>query len=397
MRGARPRRPGTPLRGRYLVHNPIWNAWLRVVDLVLDRVIGKTAPAAPRTPPSRILVAVGGHLGDAVIATSFISRLHEVTGADIGVVTGSWNRRVLEGHPRIRHLHTFDHWKLDRSGGFFVTRWLRSRRTRRHALADIRMRRYDASIALSPYYPNFAPMLWRAKIPMRVGFTSAGFGPLQTHAVTWEEGHHIARDHLRLLEAMMSTTADVGDPRYVLDKIPETARIAARQILGTHGVPGDYVVVHMGSGAELKEWPVTAWRRVAERLLEGGMAVVFTGAGARQRAMADSVRRGLQRAVNLCDGLDWPQFRAVIAGARAVLSVDTVAMHVAAAEGTPTVSLVTGIDAASRWQPLSDRSVTLTHPVPCAPCYRSRGCAEMTCVREISPETVLNAVADVLR
>ena len=39
----------------------------------------------------------------------------------------------------------------------------------------------------------------------------------------------------------------------------------------------------------------------------------------------------------------------------------------------------------------------MSHPVPCAPCYRSRGCEGMECVRLVDVEEVHDVVEKVLR
>src|SRR5688500_14750425 len=105
MSDSRPSRPGrSPLRGRYLVRNRAWNAFLAVADgilgIALPRPSGQGAGDQSRAP-KRVLVCVGGHIGDAIIATNALSQLHRnVPGIEIGVLSGSWNRAIFESHPR---------------------------------------------------------------------------------------------------------------------------------------------------------------------------------------------------------------------------------------------------------------------------------------------------------
>ena len=122
-----------------------------------------------------------------------------------------------------------------------------------------------------------------------------------------------------------------------------------------------------------------------------GTRVALTGSGSAQLAQARVLAEAVPGTVNLAGELRWNEFRAVLATARVVLSVDTVAMHLAAAEGTPCVALMTGMDRPERWRPLGLAVVVLTEPVACAPCFRSRGCAAMSCVREVQVEAVLEA------
>src|SRR5258705_9881527 len=242
----RPTTPGTsPLRGRYLVRNRLWNAWLRLNDLALDvfnvggSVTQTAPPQVPPPSPQRILVAVGGHLGDAVLATSALRDLHTAfPRCELGVVTGSWNRGVLARHPRVRHFHTVDHWKTSRSHEPLLARWLTTRRTRALAAAEIRKVGYDAAIDLSPYYPNAARLLWSADIPVRIGYVSGGDGPLYTRRLPWRPGRHITEDH-RLLVAQLAPEFQGAAP---VCELPEPDLDTVRRtegILQAAGVAAD--------------------------------------------------------------------------------------------------------------------------------------------------------------
>jgi heptosyltransferase-2 len=152
-----------------------------------------------------------------------------------------------------------------------------------------------------------------------------------------------------------------------------------------------YAVLHVGGGAALKEWPLEHWVAVARELLRRNIPVVLTGAGRSDAVSARAIRSAVTGTINLCDELSWPEFRCVISLASLVLSVDTVAMHLAAAEGTPCVAVRTGIDTPNRWDPPAASVRVLAHPVSCAPCYRSRGCSEMLCVRGVEPAQMLES------
>ena len=381
----------SPLRGRYLVRNRAWNAWLRINDKWLERHASPVAPM-PATP-RRVLVAVGGHLGDAMIATGSISALRSAQpDVEVGVLTGSWNNPVFAQHPGIRWLHNADHWKQNRSSAILPARWITSATSAARALRDIREVGYDTALDLSPYYPNASRVLWDARIPVRVGFVSGGGGPLYTHRLEWTPGRHITEDHATLLGVIIPDLA-TRDVRFQFELA--AARAGAREQLtrkfSDAGIDlANYVVVHAGAGISRKEWHPSAWTTVIRALQSDGVDVVLTGAGRRQLDTARQIERETG-AHNFCDRLDWDEFRCAIDSARLVMCVDTVAMHLAAAADTPCVALMTGMDDPTRWQPKHGRTTTLMRPVACAPCYRSRGCAAMSCVRDVSPDDVTAA------
>jgi lipopolysaccharide heptosyltransferase II len=391
-RSIRPRT--SPLRGRYLVDNRKWNAFLRVADRILGAVVQRTG-VRPPPRPRRVLLAVGGHLGDAVIATGVVSLLRRaIPEVEIGMALGSWAAAAIEGHPDVRWIHTVDHWKSNRSGAALPNRWLHDRRTRRRALREIRAVGYDVSVDLYMYYPNMAGLLWRAGIPVRIGYASGGYASLYTHAVDWVDGeYHVAQQETSLLRILAPTLPDAAARWYDLPPVPTDASHRAEStLLDAGATPGDYLVVHMGAGSPLKEWPAERWRELAERLTDEGHYLVLTGSGRAEQQRADEVARGRTRCADLTGRLAWPEFVHVLARARLVLCVDTVAAHVAAAVGTPCVALWAAMTRINHWRPLGTSCTVLTNHVPCAPCFRSRGCETMACVRGLTVDAVHAAV-----
>ncbi len=120
-------------------------------------------------------------MGDALMMTSLLAALKSADPeVKLGVVVGSWSRPIVEGHPLIDVVHTVDHWKLNRSPLPLWKKIVQYYATKRRAVREIRAQSYDAAIDFYPFFPNAIPLLWQAKVPMRIGFTSGGFGPVLT-------------------------------------------------------------------------------------------------------------------------------------------------------------------------------------------------------------------------
>jgi ADP-heptose:LPS heptosyltransferase len=368
------------MRGRYLLRHVVGNAGLRVIDAALGLRPRVRPPEIPRAP-RRVLVAIGGQLGDAVMATTTIGALHAILpDAEIGVLAPTVARTVLDGHPRVARLHLLDHWSVSRSGAGILSRVQRYRDDARRVTAEIRAARYDLAFDLYPFFPNSSRVLHRAGVPVRVGFTSAGFGALYTHAVSYpDDDRHAIEIQVALIGEHLGIDA--------------VARGHLTPNRAERAVPGaGYVVAHMGAGTPEREWPADNWRVLLTGFVERGYAVRCTGLSGREAALADRATQGLANCTNLCGTLDWSGFVDVVRAAEFVVGVDTVASHIAAEAGVPVVALTAGNGHIANFRPFSPRGVALTHLVPCAPCYRRHGCAEMSCLREISVADVQMAI-----
>jgi len=91
--GTTPAEESSPLRGRYLASNPFLRALMALSDLLLAPL--RTQPSIPAQPPRRVLLSIGGHLGDAVIATAAIRRLADALGVRL-IAEGIESREQLD-------------------------------------------------------------------------------------------------------------------------------------------------------------------------------------------------------------------------------------------------------------------------------------------------------------
>jgi ADP-heptose:LPS heptosyltransferase len=391
-----PRR--SPLSGKYLVRNPLLNRLLALTDWLLA-VARPASRAAPVAAPRRILLANQAHLGDVLLSLRVLAAVRRLyPGARLGYLIGSWARPLLQGHPLVDWIHVVDHWKLNRAPASLAWKLAHHQRTRRRALQEIRATGYDLAIDLYYYFPNAIPLLWQAGIPLRVGYTSGGFGPLLTHALDWADSDRpVSAYQLDLLRALGVRDAELGEAP--APWIPGDSGLppAAREALRRGGLPLDnFLVCHSGTGSPLREWPLAHWRELVARLVRDGHALVFTGSAGAEARRAAAAMEGRPRCLNLCGRLSWPEFVGTIRQARLVVGVESVAGHLAAAVGTPCVLVFSGMTNRAHWAPRGPACRVLSLPLACAPCYRSRGCATMACVRGVGVDAVHAAVGELL-
>lgn len=361
---------------KYPIHNKLAYSLLFATDLLLKPFFPPRPH--PKQTPRSLLICNGAHLGDVILTTSLLSPLKNAyPDLKIGMAVGSWAKNIVSFHPLVDHVHFIDHWKLNRSPK--QHKFKHYLHTRRQALKEMRALNYEAAIDCRFHYPNMASLLWQARIPLRGGFASAGFGPLLTHALDWDP-----HEDRSAVEAFFSLLSHFPNVNRFTDKLhPSLGNSASEK-------KEPYLVLHPGTGDLIKEWPLEKWQELARKLTSDGYVIYCTGQGERENKTIQAICSGLKNCINLCDQLPWEAFVPFIARASLLIGVDSAAGHVASAVGTPAILLFTGIHPPNLWRPTHPNIKVLTNKVPCSPCLK--GCNAMSCVKEISIERVYEAI-----
>ncbi|MFF9160204.1 glycosyltransferase family 9 protein [Streptomyces longwoodensis] len=178
--------------------------------------------------------------------------------------------------------------------------------------------------------------------------------------------HHRA-PHAHEVDAALDLAEAAGFPRPADTRLrilppPDTTALTGA---------GPYVVVHPGASVPARAWSPARCAQAVRALADAGHRVVVTG-GPGERA--------LTRRVAGADGVDLggrtgaPELAGVLARADAVVTGNTGPAHLAAAVGTPVVSLFAPVVPAERWRPYGVPCVLLgDQGAPCAD-SRARQC-----------------------
>jgi ADP-heptose:LPS heptosyltransferase len=135
-----------------------------------------------------------------------------------------------------------------------------------------------------------------------------------------------------------------------------------------------YVVVHPGASVPARAWAPERNARLVESLADAGTRVVVSGAPGEERLTALVAGRARPQVVDLGGPTDLATLAEVIAGAGAIVVGNTGPAHLAAAVGTPVVSLFAPTVPAVRWRPWRVPHVLLgEQDISCAGC-RARKC-----------------------
>jgi ADP-heptose:LPS heptosyltransferase len=167
--------------------------------------------------------------------------------------------------------------------------------------------------------------------------------------------------------------------------VARTARVPART------PQGRFVAVHPGVDAPARGYPVDQWRRVVALLTERGRTVVVTGTTA-EAELADAV--AVAPAIDLSGTTDVAALAGVLARADVVVAANTGPAHLAAAVGTPVVSLFAPVVPARRWAPYGVPTVVVGDQGAACRDTRARECPVPghPCLSSVSSSAVCRAV-----
>jgi ADP-heptose:LPS heptosyltransferase len=156
-----------------------------------------------------------------------------------------------------------------------------------------------------------------------------------------------------------------------------------------------YVVVHPGASVPAREWPAQHCTQAVRALAAAGYRVIVTGS-IRERRLTALVAGDV--GIDLGGRTDLRTLAAALDGACAVVAGNTGPAHLAAAVGTPVVSLFAPVVPAARWAPYGVPTVLLGDQH--APCRdtRARHCPVPghPCLSGVDPADVVAAVSSLV-
>ena len=202
---------------------------------------------------------------------------------------------------------------------------------------------------------------------------------------------HRVDDHLHEVERALSLVATLGYELPVGDDGDlRVRRTAVLQL----DLPGEYLVIHPGASVTARAWATESHAALVRTLAEAGHKVVVTGGPGEvelTRRVCGPPHPGI---VDLGGRVSFAELGEVIAGARAIVVGNTGPAHLAAAVGTPVVSLFAPTVPPERWRPWRVPHVLLGDlAIPCAGC-RSRICPfeNHPCLSSVGVDEVVRAV-----
>jgi len=277
----------------------------------------------PRTfAPKKVLFVLSGLIGDSVMSLAAIYEARRLwPESEIKVLGKRHNRELLKGCGYFDEFYecNADPFSLRRSDEVEkLAEWLKNEH-------------FDAAIILLG--DQFAHLLARAGIPVRVGVKNTRLEPLLTHTYdigsprTWG-----VKERLGALGCLGYPTANSLPTLYVTDE----ARLSVQGRLAELGLQTgqNYVVLHPFGSTRRQWWDLNKAADLAAEL--DGFATIIVGG---DKTIFPERPRASLPIVNSTGKLTLPELIAAIDGAALVISTDSGPFHIAGALGKPLVGL----------------------------------------------------------
>ena len=351
-------------------------------------VFGDVSPEALR----RVLLVRLDNLGDVLLMTpAFRAVRRALPGAHLALLAGPAGCEIGRLDPDV------DETILYHAPSEDVYFRLPQDPEREMAAVDVlKERDFDAAIIFTSYKQSALPaayLCYLAGIPLRAAGSFEGSGSLLTHRHRYEETIPTKHETLRGLELTEFLGFPPVEPEMVLVPREEDEEGAVR-LLEKHAVER-FIIVHPGSSASSRTYPAERYAAVVEGLAKKGeLPVLVTGGPGEEK-----LTRRVAGSVGIPAGgeTSFGELAALVERAAVVVTNNTGTTHVASALKTPVVTVFAGTNPPEQWGPWRTPSRLLTHPVPCAPCYKRVCPIGHECLTGITPDSVVEAALDLLR
>lgn len=270
-------------------------------------------------------------------------------------------------------------------------------------------RKYDVCFDTEPYL-NLSAILSAFCARRRVGFRNRLRWLFYDHTVDTGLNRHAVEKYLEM-GAFLGIS---GRNRLAPVGCSPRSRETAERLLRENGVTPECAPVGffaaVGNSVKARQWPKERFRELAKKVLDDGIAgkIALFGTG-EDRELNAFIRDGDPRIVDLSGKATLEETFHLIRSMKAFVSNDTGPMHIAAAQGIPTLGLF-GPSSPTLWAPYGEGNRFISHGeevceyCPCNVPHKGlvpecclTGDRKDICIRSITVEEVRRAIRERMR
>ncbi|MBW2569614.1 MAG: glycosyltransferase family 9 protein, partial [Deltaproteobacteria bacterium] len=179
-------------------------------------------------------------------------------------------------------------------------------------------------------------------------------------------------------------------------RVSEKVKEKVRQLLNRESITAvnPWITLNPFSRWQYKEWDYEKWVRIVDWLREEyGISTVIVGAPEEKEKSIDIASKCKEQTFNLTGKTTLSELAAVLNLSSLHIGVDSAAPHIAAAVGTPTITIY-GPSEWFVWAPIGEMHSVVTPDCDCAPCHQ-KGCdgsGISKCLEELTVDKVKAAI-----
>ena len=339
----------------------------------------------------KILVKGTNWIGDAVMSIPAVRRIRSAfPGAHVALHTRKWAEGVFRDTGLFDEIISFEPASS-------------KMRTVLEQAKTLRRSSFDAAVLLPNSFES-AMTVKLAGIPRRFGYRTDGRRILLTDSLSvpeWKSERHESEFYSNLAELVAGSMGGQTGPASTdpLLTVSTERKVEAVEKLTSLGVTRGSRVIAIGAGSTnslAKRWPVKYFARLCDELSESfGAFPVLLGAANEADVGAELARLTEAKVVDLTVKTNLSEATAVLAIVDLFVSNDMGLAHIAAALGTPTLTIF-GPTNETATTPLGPNARYVREVVECSPCMLRECPIDHRCMTRLTPERVFKAASEML-
>ncbi len=344
----------------------------------------------------RVLIIKTSALGDIIHALPVLDYLHKASpGICIDWIVEEGFKDVLEGNPLLNKLHLLS-----------TRRWRKSpftAQTRSEVAAlwrELRSSRYDMAFDIQG---NFKSGLidFASGAKLKVGFPLELQQEKINSIFTTKKAPLSASDNHASLRCLSVVSTPFELPYQETEYSTDIAfsnhdASEAAGIISELGA-GPKILFHCGTTWQTKFWTPENWSKLGTRICSTypGSVILFTWGNESEMNAASNIASQVTGDTRIINRLPLKTLAALFKHVDLVVGGDTGPVHLAAAVGTPTVSLYRSSDG-SESGPRGNRHIIVQAPLPCTRCFKTSCPHDAKCRESITVDAMFSGVSKLL-
>jgi ADP-heptose:LPS heptosyltransferase len=266
-------------------------------------------------------------------------------------------------------------------------------------IGEMRARNLDVWIELPVVAATF-PTLLRNMLVARMAGARWGFGwryeRLRLFAQAQSEHLQFPNEVDRLLEGLRATGIDSAPSDHQFDLNDSDRRGVSEMFERLRPGASEIVAFAPGAKAEPNRWPASRFIEVGRILAARQFTIAVLG-GNDDAAICERIANSIgPAAINLAGGTTLRASCEILARSLMLVCNDSGVQHLAAAVGTPCLSLFSRRDFLGKWWPHGTGHQVLWKQVPCHTCFLDDCPRDNECIKLIGVDEVITAIDQTL-